>query len=288
MTKEFERVARARSGRDEENLRRVADWLADLLVSFSLPRMEGILTLRQSDADVLRPALSPHSYLALLPIIWSLMTGSSFVPVDQDHASISADVCESFLEHLLRASSGSPTRRLGNEFVIRMVMVSPPPGWCRLIRLIFERPQVHESPYPVLPFFIPAASTSHQLLQRWLESLPRVVWELDTKDEKATSTIFDFLLWLQQRETKLFDPVTLDAVAARLHPFFHLDHPSRGAIPGPWTRLETESLRLLALDAAYTWKSRGENKLAEAVDKAVCHPGLDAERAHWESLKRVV
>ena len=33
MTKEFERVARARSAKDEENLRRVADWLAELLVS---------------------------------------------------------------------------------------------------------------------------------------------------------------------------------------------------------------------------------------------------------------
>jgi hypothetical protein len=33
MMKEFERITRARSSRDEDNLRRVADWLADLLVS---------------------------------------------------------------------------------------------------------------------------------------------------------------------------------------------------------------------------------------------------------------
>jgi pre-rRNA-processing protein IPI1 len=140
----------------------------------------------------------------------------------------------------------------------------------------------------VLPFFIPANSTSHGLLQRWAESLPRVIWELDAKDETATSVILHFLLWLQQRDTKLFEPATLDNVASRLHPFFHLDHPSRGAMPGPWTRLESEELRMLALDVAYTWMERGENKLREAVDKAVCHPGLDAERAHWEGLNRVV
>jgi pre-rRNA-processing protein IPI1 len=148
--------------------------------------------------------------------------------------------------------------------------------------------QVHESPYPVLPFFIPAKSASHQLLQRWVESLPRVVWELDAKDELATGVIFDFLLWLQQRDTKLFDAAALDNVAARLHPFFHLDHPSRGAMPGPWTRLKSESLRKLALDVAYTWTARGENKLCEAVNKAVCHLGFQAERAHWEGLNRVL
>ncbi|KAJ9108480.1 hypothetical protein QFC20_003386 [Naganishia adeliensis] len=253
MTKEYERVARARSSKDDDNLRRVADWLADLL---------------SGNIDVLKPTLSPHSYLSLLPVIWSLLTGSSFVPVGEN-GSIAADVCESFLEHLLRTSSDSVTRRLGNEFVVRMVMV-------------------HESPYPVLPFFIPAKFVSYQLLQRWVESLPRVVWELDAKDELAIGVIFDFLLWLQQRDTKIFDGATLDNVAARLHPFFHLDHPSRGAMPGPWTRLKSESLRMLALDVAYTWIGRGENKLCEAVDKAVSHPGMQAERAHWEGLNRVV
>lgn len=121
-----------------------------------------------------------------------------------------------------------------------------------------------------------------------MESLPRVIWELNAKDETATGVILDFLLWLQQRDTKLFESATLDNVAARLHPFFHLDHPSRGAIPGPWTRLKSEPLRQLGVDVAFTWKNRGENKLREAVDTAVCHPGLKAERAHWEGLLRVV
>lgn len=113
-----------------------------------------------------------------------------------------------------------------------------------------------------------------------------MIWELDVKDETATGIILNFLLWLQQRDTKLFDAATLDNVAARLHPFFHLDHPSRGAMPGPWTRLKSGSLRMLAIDVAYTWKARGENKLADAVDKAV--QGFESERAHWESLNLVV
>jgi pre-rRNA-processing protein IPI1 len=119
-----------------------------------------------------------------------------------------------------------------------------------------------------------------------MESLPRVVWELDAKDEIATGIILNFLLWLQQRDTRLFERATLDNVAARMHPFFHLDHPTRGALPGPWTRLKSEQLRMLGIDVAYTWQTRGENKLAEAVDKAVL--GFDLERAHWESLNMVV
>ena len=113
-----------------------------------------------------------------------------------------------------------------------------------------------------------------------------MIWELDAKDEAATGIILNFLLWLQQRDTKLFDAATLDNVAARLHPFFHLDHPSRGAVAGPWTRLKSESLRMLAVDVAYTWKTRGQLKLTNAVDKAV--EGFAPERAHWESLNMVV
>lgn len=209
------------------------------------------------------------------------MTGSSLAPTEE-HGSVAADVCESFLGHLLRTSSDSVTRRLGNDFVVRMVMVSG-----RVVpRTCADLPQIHESVHPVLPFFIPANSPSHQLLQRWLESLPRVIWELDAKDEAATGIILHFLLWLQQRDTKLFDAATLDNVAARLHPFFHLDHPSRGAVAGPWTRLKSESLRMLAVDVAYTWKIRGQLKLTNAVDRAV--EGFASERAHWESLNVVV
>ncbi|KAJ9097417.1 hypothetical protein QFC19_006787 [Naganishia cerealis] len=253
MSKEFERVFKARSSKDVDNLRRVADWFSELL---------------SPNVDVLKPALSPHSYLAILPLIWSLISSSSLV-ADKEQASISADVCESFLEHLLRTGSDSVTRRLGNEFVIRMVMIN-------------------ESSHPVLPFFIPAKSDTQRLLQRWLESLPRVIWELDNKDETATGLVLDFLLWVQQRDAKLFDSGSLDNVAARLHPFFHLDHPSRGAVAGPWVRLKSSTLRLLAIDVAYIWRKKGNQKLEDAVSKAALQPGLEAERAHWQSLTRVV
>ncbi|KAJ9119141.1 hypothetical protein QFC22_003632 [Naganishia vaughanmartiniae] len=253
MSKEFERVERARTEKDVDHLRRVADWLVELL---------------SSNVDVLQPALSPHSYLSVLPLIWSLISGSSLI-AEGEEGSIAADVCESFLEHLLRTGSDSVTRRLGNEFVVRMVMI-------------------HESPYPVLPFFIPANSTAQRLLQRWLESLPRVIWELDNKDSRATQLVLDFLLWVQQRDTKLFDQTSLNNVAARLHPFFHLQHPSRGAITGPWARLESSALRMLAVDVAYVWGQRGNEKLDEAVGKAVQQAGYEVERARWESLLRVL
>lgn len=135
MSREFERVRRARTGKDVDHLRRVADWLVELLVCPSFPRGGGSRCEcaranlyrrfgQSSNGDVLQPALSPHSYLAVLPLIWSLISGSSLVAEGED-GSIAADVCESFLEHLLRTGSDSVTRRLGNEFVVRMVMVRP-------------------------------------------------------------------------------------------------------------------------------------------------------------------
>jgi hypothetical protein len=94
--------------------------------------------------------------------------------------------------------------------------------------------------------------------------------------------------WVQQRDTKLFDQTSVNNVAARLHPFFHLQHPSRGAVAGPWARLESPAVRMLAIDVAYVWQQRGNEKLVEAVGDAVSQEGFAAERAHWESLLRVV
>jgi hypothetical protein len=45
---------------------------------------------------------------------------------------------------------------------------------------------------------------------------------------------------------------------------------------------------MLAIDVAYVWRQRGNEKLVEAVGDAVKQEGFAAERAHWESLLRVV
>ena len=58
----------------------------------------------------------------------------------------------------------------------------------------------------------------------------------------------------------------------RLIPFFTITHPTRGDLPGPFSRLKDPSTRRLALDVAVTigkWVPESEwVKLNEAVEKA--------------------
>lgn len=75
-------------------------------------------------------------------------------------------------------------------------------------------------------------------------------------------------------------PQTLLALAPLLAPFFHLSHPSRGPIPGPFTRLSPASglqqtalhlvqyLRRLADEAGSEDERDKVRQLEEAVSRA--------------------
>jgi len=71
-------------------------------------------------------------------------------------------------------------------------------------------------------------------------------------------------------------------VAGKLAPFYHLSHPTKGSVPGPWARLGSPGTRRLALDVARVWSEWDEDgKLGEAVGGAVRGIGQE-EMEYWE------
>jgi len=88
----------------------------------------------------------------------------------------------------------------------------------------------------------------------------------------------------------LADKQTLVALAPTLGPFFHLSHPSRGSMPGPFTKLspgvQARALDLVALLAGLDGGNGEATKpLREAVGRAVRTKGVDlGARARWEVL----
>ena len=121
---------------------------------------------------MLAPPLTSTAYAGLLPVVWALLT---LPPSSDDTEDISATVGQAVLSHLSRTASSSNTRTLGDEFLYHLV-------------------EVHEQPHPILPFFIARTSAFRSALKNWFESLPRVLWELGAKDDKATERLSRFLL----------------------------------------------------------------------------------------------
>jgi pre-rRNA-processing protein IPI1 len=73
---------------------------------------------------------------------------------------------------------------------------------------------------------------------------------------------------------------------SRLIPYFYMDHPARGALPGPYKKLPPVSssrLRLLVLDVVSTvlGKHSQEDNLSKAVALAVAG---EEEQDYWSHV----
>ncbi|WVF69251.1 hypothetical protein IAT40_004027 [Kwoniella sp. CBS 6097] len=247
------------AGADHWAMEEVAEWAVDILS----PKKD---VFAQS-------ALTPAAYSALLPIIFALITcpppSSSSSPEEEDIPTL---VGTAFLSHLSRQASTSSIRSIGDGFIISLIMV-------------------HEQQYPTYPFSVPPGSKGGKelrvLLQGWFEGLPKVLWELGVRDAKATKGLLDFLLYLGLRGKgalmapfSLLDAETFPLIASKLGPFFHLSHPTKGPVQGPWAKFpsgpENARIKKLGLDVAQVWVEWSlDGKLAEAVGRAVKGSGLE-------------
>ncbi|WVR06282.1 hypothetical protein IAU60_003312 [Kwoniella sp. DSM 27419] len=251
------------NGADLWAMEEVAQWVVDTLA----PKKD-ILSQAQG--------LTPASYSALLPIIFSLLIRPPTpTPTRQASASASSTaeddiptmIGTAFLAHLSRQASTSGIRSLGDDFVISLI-------------------DVHEQRFPTYPFFIPSANAGLRTAFRgWFESLPKVLWELGNRDEQGSKRLLTFMLRLGLRGKDALEPgysllegQAFPSIATRLAPLFHLSHPSRGPMPGPWTRMASADAKRLALDVAKVWIEWDDGKLAHAVERAV--KGTEWE-AYW-------
>lgn len=248
--RESERAkGKGKIGQNQWAMEEVADWVVEVL---------------EPKKDVLAPSLTPEAYSALLPIVWALLAQPPCLA--SDDTDIPSHVGSAFISHLIRQGSTSPIREIGEEFLIALILV-------------------HEKKYPILPFYIVPQSPLRPMIKGWFEGIPKTLFELGTKNQSASERLLRFLLVIGSRGEgayeqpySLIDPATFPSLTPKLAPFWHLQHPSKGSIPGAWTKFNSGEVKRLGLDVAMVWKQWNGLRLSDAIGR-VC--GHDQWGSYW-------
>ncbi|KAL5533670.1 hypothetical protein ACEPAG_130 [Sanghuangporus baumii] len=161
-------------------------------------------------------SLSAQTYLELLPTLWWLLDR-------QDDNDIS-EVLKAVVDHAMKAGSTSGLKPVVTEFVSRLVLLQAEPSYKGSFRI---------------GSFI--SDELQNVLRDWCYHLPKVVWELGDKNPAASELILLFILRLLQRRLWLNNTETYTALCIRFSPFFTIQHPTRGELRGPFSRLNKPS-----------------------------------------------
>ncbi|KAI0080104.1 hypothetical protein K474DRAFT_1727562 [Panus rudis PR-1116 ss-1] len=213
--------------------------------------------------------ITAAAYTSLLPTIWALLNHSA---LEQEPSN---GLLAAVVEHATKISSTSAVKRHSLDFLGRLVLLET------------------ESEYHG-PFRIAWDSEEGQALAEWLLHLPKTLWELGANNLGATETILRLLLRLHQRnQLALHGAQFLRSLCSRLAPFFIITHPTRGKLPGPFTKLPPPTMsspsaqRRLALDVAASFRPRPDGDdggLTVAVHEVLgSTDDVDAER-YWLSI----
>ncbi|KAK0506164.1 hypothetical protein EDD18DRAFT_20287 [Armillaria luteobubalina] len=188
-------------------------------------------------------SLTSAAYTSLTPTMWSLINTPS---------QTSNGVFGAVLEHGIVVSAKSALKKPTVDFISRLILMNTD----RHYRGHFKIGQISQ----------------HVKLVDWIESLPKTLWELGNSDLALSETILRFLLRLLQRQPEVLHEKINRSLRSRLVPYFVVEHPVRGQIPGPFTKLPHGStVRRLALDVVATMQSVSltEDKLCTFVSTAV-------------------
>lgn len=168
-------------------------------------------------------ALTPELYLSLIPTLWLLLSSP--------HAKT---MIEPLLRHYMDLPTSSPLKPIAFEFLARLALLHT---------------------YVSLRVSLDAVHAARDVWQEWLISLPRTLWEaathsisrsksaeVKTQNHALATNILQLLqAVLVQSDGVLFERATLDGLTSPLRPFFSIQHPTRGMIPGPYHRLPDAS-----------------------------------------------
>ncbi|KAK0233154.1 hypothetical protein IW262DRAFT_1476865 [Armillaria fumosa] len=172
-------------------------------------------------------SLTSAAYTSLTPTMWSLINTPS---------QTSNGVFGAVLEHGTVVSAKSALKKPTVDFISRLILMNTD----RHYRGHFKIGQISQ----------------HVKLVDWIESLPKTLWELGNTDLALSETILRFLLRLLQRQPEVLHEKISGSLRSRLVPYFVVEHPVRGQIPGPFTKLPHGStVRRLALDVVATMQS---------------------------------
>ncbi|KAH6917308.1 hypothetical protein BKA70DRAFT_1418067 [Coprinopsis sp. MPI-PUGE-AT-0042] len=221
-------------------------WEAGGVGEFIQLKLEG----RSGSSGIATP-IGPAVYLDFLPTIWAFIT--KFASSDDGGSNT---ILLAALNHAIKTSSKSASKRLTIEFVSRLALLDTIPQYQG-------------------DFVTGKSATDDQGFKDWIVHLPQVLWELGHTNLLCTETIILALLRLLQSPSRIMDPETVTHLHARMTPYFRINHPVRGPLAGPFTKLPLQAtLRRLVLDMVSVLLTRGR-RLA-SVGKAGLGSSLDA------------
>ncbi|GAA5978943.1 hypothetical protein JCM11641_000101 [Rhodosporidiobolus odoratus] len=253
--------SRRQEGIEEVVGGRVQEWVVGLV--------SGSLTTPHHPLGLPLPSAS---YAALEPTLWSLL--------NQPDPARANQVWEAVLGHSVRKGQA---RGRGWRFVARCILIQSDPSYSNRFEI-----STALSPSPDDGQVAPGSA-----LGKWLAGMPKWLWELGAKEEELSESILRFLLKLaQQGEKGVLPSSALVALIPLVCPFFHLTHPTRGALAGPFTRLSSR-VQGIALDLVVHLsglaQQLGEGEkvkvLREAVGRAVEVGGEGGVRERWERVR---
>ncbi|KZP31318.1 hypothetical protein FIBSPDRAFT_945334 [Athelia psychrophila] len=251
-------------GRQTQTLSQTQEGVLSLQVGRACEYVTQLLRGEASTASQISRPIPNAAYRALLPIIWSLLNQTSL-----NDQRVAAGVLEAALEHATTVSSISAVKKSSVEFLARLVLLE-------------TDHQYHGS------FKVGRMESEVKKFEDWIVHLPKVLWELGDKNLSTTEAVLRFLLRLLQRKSCLVNSETIASLGSRLVPYFTITHPTRGQLPGPYTRLPDGSpIRRLALDVVATilMSSAEAGGLIEAVGVAT----VDTEEVgYWGHLRTVI
>ncbi|GAA5895281.1 hypothetical protein JCM6882_006634 [Rhodosporidiobolus microsporus] len=263
--------------RERERKERVEGVVVERVQEWVVAALKGELT---TPSHPLGLPLPPSSFRALEPTLWSLL--------NQQDPTRAVEVWDAVLGLFVR---GGAARREGWEFAARVVLLQSDPSY-------LNRFDLSSTLSPSSPAGEVSELPKGSMLARWFATVPKWLWEMGGKDERATELVLTFLLKLAQQGLKgVLPPSALTSLPPLLHPFFHLLHPTRGSMPGPFTRLPPPvqakamdlALYLSSLAAAAGGQEeRAKAKaLREAVGRAVeACADEGVAKARWEMLQQ--
>ncbi|KAG7450434.1 uncharacterized protein BT62DRAFT_1072508 [Guyanagaster necrorhizus] len=211
----------------------------DIVCDYVLRELSGS---NVSSSQVAR-SLTSAAYTSLTPTMWSLINCPS---------QSSSAVFGAILEHGTVVSAKSALKKPTVDFISRLILMNTD----RHYRGHFKIGQISQ----------------HAKLVDWIEALPKTLWELGNTDLALSETILRFLLRLLQRQPEVLHEKMSRSLRSRFVPYFVVEHPVRGQIPGPFTKLPHGSTtRRLALDVVATMQSASftKDKLCLSVSIAV-------------------
>ncbi|KAF8832416.1 hypothetical protein HHX47_DHR1001836 [Lentinula edodes] len=226
-----------------------------------------ILQEQVSSSQLVR-GLTSTAYNSLLPTIWSLLNYSGR---NEEQLERSGEVLEAVVEHAVKIGSKSALKRSTFDFVARLVLLETDVRYQGAFRL-------------------QTSTKADKLIEEWLTQLPQILWELGSSNPSVSEAIILILLRLLQRRSKILHENTLASLQTRFAPYFHITHPTRGEILGPFNKLpknglrSPSGLRRRVLDVVIllcTGGSSGE-VLRSAVDSALVNT---EEYEYWAHLK---